>query len=415
MTGQMLDELSAAEAADLAARFGTPFYLYDSDLLSRRIARVRAAFHGLAEVYFAVKANPNLKLLRDIRGAADGLDISSAGELEQACLAGYDPSTLSFAGPAKTGEELRSAVERRVGVISVESARELNEIASHARASGIRAGIAVRVNPMRGIKAFGMKMGGRPVQFGVDEESLGEILHAVGDSLDAIDFRGVHVYAGSQCFDYAGMAECVADTLRIAREAEALGGRPCRFVNLGGGFGISHGDRDKELDVEALGAALVPELQDFTAGGERRVVFELGRYLAADAGLYVTRVISEKTSRGKSYFMLDGGLNHHLMAAGAFGTGLRANFISRNLTRPDADPLPCNLTGPSCNVTDLMALNTEVAGPQIGDLIAFGKSGAYGFSASPFLFLGHPTPAELVRQDGQVRLARSPRTILDFN
>lgn len=411
----LLAELSADEAAGLAARFGTPFYLYDADLLSRRIARVRTAFRGLAEVYFAVKANPNLELLRAIRQAADGLDISSGGELAQASLAGYDAQAISFAGPAKTLEELRAAVEKGVGVISVESPRELREIVRLAEALGVKAGIAVRINPKRSVKAFGIKMGGRPVQFGTDEEDLGEILGLVGENPNALDFRGVHVYAGSQCFEVDSMAEGIRDTLRIALEVEATAGRPCRFVNLGGGFGVSHSDPEKELDVEALGAALETELRRVTDGGRRRVVIELGRYLAADAGVYVTRVISEKTSYGKRFFMLDGGLNHHLVAAGTFGSGLRANFVQRNLSRPEAPPTKCSITGPSCNLTDLMGVNLDIAAPRLGDLIGFGKSGSYGFTASPFLFLGHPTPAELIRRGGQVRLARASRSILDFN
>ncbi len=415
MSGDLLTDLSSAEVADLADRFGTPFYLYDADVLSRRIARVRAAFHGLANVYFAVKANPNLELLRAIRDVADGLDISSAGELEQACLAGYDTDAISFAGPAKTSEELRAAVEKRVGAISVESIRELHQIVGHARTLGVKAGITVRVNPNQGVKAFGMKMGGRPIQFGVDEGEIGEIMGLVGENSDTLDFRGIHVYAGSQCFDFTGMADCVNDTLRIALEVEASTGHPCRFINLGGGFGISHGDPEKELDVEALGTALDPVLRRVTDGGRRQVACELGRYLAADAGVYVTRVISEKTSHGKSFFMVDGGLNHHLMAAGTFGTGLRTNYVLRNLTRPDAPSIKCNIAGPSCNLTDLMGVNVDVSAPELGDLIGFGKSGSYGFTASPFLFLGHPTPAELIRRNGKVTLARAPRSITDFN
>jgi diaminopimelate decarboxylase len=415
MIFDLLNDLSSAEVEELATRFGTPFYLYDVDVLYRRIARVRAAFHEFAEVYFAVKANPNVKLLRAIRDAVDGLDISSGGELSQAFLAGYDPTSISFAGPAKKMEEVRFAIERHVGIISVESRRELLEIIQLSRALGVKAGIAIRINPKQNIKAFGIKMGGRPLQFGVDEENLDEVANLVVENGDALDFRGIHIYAGSQCFDVAGMADCVVNSLRMALAFEESVGQVCGFINLGGGFGVSHSNPPKELDVEALGAELASELCRITDRGRRRVIFELGRYLAADAGIYVTRVVSAKNSRGKGYFMVDGGLNHHLMAAGTFGSGLRVNFALRNLSQPNATPVKCNIAGPSCNPTDLMGVNVNVSAPKLGDLLGFGRSGSYGFTASPLLFLSHPTPAELIRQNGHVTLARSPRSVVDFN
>jgi diaminopimelate decarboxylase len=171
------------------------------------------------------------------------------------------------------------------------------------------------------------------------------------------------------------------------------------------------------LDISALAAALVPILRAFRGSSkvERKVTFELGRFLTAKAGIYVARVISSKESRGKTFFVVDGGLHHHLAAAGTFGAALRSNFVLHNLSRPDAPKVRCNVAGPSCNPTDLLGVDVELPRPEYGDLIAVLRSGSYGFTASPLLFLGRQTPAELIRRHGRVTLGRRPRTIVDFN
>ena len=198
------DELDA-----LARTYGTPYFLYDADLIRARINHVRSACRDLVRVYFAVKANPNLQLLRAVSSIADGLDISSVGELEQALAAGYDPVRLSFAGPGKSGSELERAVEVGVGCISVESLRELEACAGIARRTGRNARVVLRINPVLLNRAFGMKMGGRPMQFGIDEEELASACSVLRSAMPHVEFRGIHVYAGSQCFEPAGIIDGV--------------------------------------------------------------------------------------------------------------------------------------------------------------------------------------------------------------
>jgi diaminopimelate decarboxylase len=407
-------DVSAFE--ELARAYGTPYFLYDADEIHRRIKTVRQALSGMVDVFYAVKAKPNLELLRAVAGTADGLDISSGGELAQALLAGFDPATLSFAGPAKTTLELTEAIQRGVGCISVESKRELLECVQIAQRLDVRANIAIRVNPVSPNRSFGIKMGGKAVQFGIDEENLDEILHTVVAHRDELDFRGIHVYAGSQCFDSAGVADGVADTFRIVREIETSTTLVCRVINLGGGFGVSHVDH-RELDLKAMAAGVVPLVRELTNGAsfQRKVVFELGRYLTANAGIYVCRVISSKHSRGKNFYAVDGGLHHHLAAAGTFGAALRSNFKLCNLTRPSAETIRCQIAGPSCNPTDLLGVDMELPHPEHGDLLGVLSAGSYGLTASPLLFLGRQTPAELVRRRGVVSLGRRPRPMTDFN
>lgn len=411
------DSFDASLFERLAAQHGTPFFLYETGAIRQRIARVRNAFQGLVKVYYAVKTNPNLELIRALAGHADGLDISSGGELEQSLLAGFDPAAISFAGPAKTAKELERSLEVGLGAISVESERELSEIMKIAESRRIPANVVLRLNPRQAVREFGMKMGGRPTQFGIDEEDVERIAGRIEKGSALINFRGIHLYVGSQCFDPAGIASHVSYTLELARRIAERTSLRVRTVNLGGGFGVSHTDADAELDVEAVGEAVTPQIREFldSGGGECEVVFELGRYLALDSGIYVTRVISRKVSRGKTFFMVDGGLNHHLAAAGVFGAGLRSNYLLRNLTNPAAPVEHCHVAGPSCNPTDLLGVNTSLARPELGHLIGVLKSGSYALTASPVLFLGRATPAEIVHRDGELVLGRRSHSILEFN
>jgi diaminopimelate decarboxylase len=191
----------------------------------------------------------------------------------------------------------------------------------------------------------------------------------------------------------------------------------CRTINVGGGFGVAHGEKARGLDIGTLAAALVPILRALhgSSRSPRKVVFELGRFLTAPAGVYVVRVIRSKVSRGKSFFITDGGLHHHLGAAGTFGMALRSNYALQNISRPGAPTVRCCVAGPSCNPTDLLGVDVDLPQPEPGDLIAVLNAGSYGFTASPVLFLGRPTPAELIRHNGKIVLGRRPRTIGDFN
>lgn len=410
-------EASAEGWEALAAEHATPFYLFDADLVARRIRAVRDALQGRADVYYAVKANPNLGLLRALLGEADGLDISSAGELAQARLAGHDPEAMSLAGPAKTGEELRAAIVAGVGCISVESVREVDACADIAASLGLRARILLRVNPALPNRAYGLKMGGRAVQFGIDEEELPQAEARVAARRGHVELRGIHAYVGSQCFEVEGIAEATRNALRIALESERRTGLAFTRVNLGGGFGVAHAEPRREIDLGRLAAALLPLLEAHRRDAPRcRPLFELGRFLAAEAGLYVTRVVGRKVSRGKVFVTCDGGLNHHLAAAGTFGAALRGNFPLRNLSRPhEAADAVVNVAGPSCNPTDLLGVEARVAEPREGDLLGVLMSGSYGLTASPLLFLGHDTPVELVRHRGAITVGRRSHPVTDFN
>ena len=383
----------------LAAQVGsTPFYAYDRALMQARVASLRAALPAGLLLHYAMKANPLPAVVQLMAGLVDGIDVASAGELQAALAAGARPAGISFAGPGKRDAELQAAV--RAGVlVNVESARELPVLAAASQALGLPARVAVRVNPDFELKGSGMKMGGGPKPFGVDAEAVPALLARIGEL--SLSFEGFHLYAGSQTL--RADALCQAQTLsyelalRLADHAPA----PVRSLNLGGGFGIPYFPGEKRLDltpVAAVLAGLVARARRELPQAE--LVLELGRYLVGEAGVYVARVIDRKVSRGQVFLVVDGGLHHHLSASGNFGQVLRRNHpvaIGNRMNGTGDGPCEvATVVGLLCTPLDLLADRMPLAVAQEGDLVVVFQSGAYGASASPQGFLGHPACAEVV-------------------
>lgn len=397
------------ELAELADRFGTPLYLYDLDLLASRAKMVRESLEGKAALLYAVKANPNPRLLRAALAWADGLDISSGGELALCEAAGWDARRMSFAGPGKTESELSTAIKAGCGSISVESRGELSRILAAAEGSGLRPHLSLRVNPRELCTSFALKMGGRPTQFGVDEEEAPEVLRLLGRAVSEgrAEYAGIHVYAGTQCLDAGALVENARNSLRIAAELEAASGLAAPRVNLGGGFGIAYYEGQEELDLSAAGSGIAAELEAFRASRPgTSFCLELGRYLAGPAGWYLSRVLAVKKTRGKTFAVLDGGMHQHLAASGNLGQTIKRNYPIRNLSNEGGPPLAVELAGCLCTPIDLLGFGVSLPEPRPGDLICIGQSGAYGYSASPLFFLGHEAPREVVLEGGEASIAR---------
>jgi diaminopimelate decarboxylase len=397
--------LDAAEAERLAREYGTPYYLYDLDLLHARAHRVAAAFSGYpTEILYAVKANPNVEVLRSLFGHVAGLDISSGGEQRRAEDAGWSAHAMSFAGPGKTDAELEPAIARGAS-IGVESAGELERVAAIARALGARARVRLRVNPSARAQAYRVPMIGGPSPFGIDEEELPRAAELLRAHAAAIDYEGLHVHPGGQCTSVGGFAAAVKITLDVARRLHAEHGLAPRVIDLGGGFGVVDGDEARELDVEAAGRRAADALRRYSDDTHThpRAILELGRWLVAPAGIYVARVVSEKVSRGQYFTILDGGMNHNLAATNHLYGPTAPRPVFENLSRPGAPRTKRTLVGPLCTPLDVLHPDAELATPVVGDLVALRTAGAYGYTFSPILFLGHPPPRELVRGPRELR------------
>lgn len=378
----------------LAERIGqTPFYAYDRQLIAARVAELRAALPGEIKLHYAMKANPMPALVGFMAALVDGIDVASGGELKVALDAGTSPHEISFAGPGKREGELRQAVAAGI-LINIESFREVELLTRISRELALPARVAVRVNPDFELKGSGMKMGGGPKQFGVDAEQVPELLALIGRQ--GLAFEGFHLFAGSQNLKAESICEAQQKSYQLALQLAAHAPSPVRFLNLGGGFGIPYFPGEQHLDLAPIGNNLQQLAErartDFPGAS---LVIELGRYLVGEAGIYVARVVDRKVSRGQTYLVIDGGLNHHLSASGNFGQVIRKNYpvaIGNKLGHAADESV--SVVGPLCTPLDILADRMRLPTAEAGDLFVIFQSGAYGASASPQAFLGHPPVVE---------------------
>ena len=380
----------------LVAQVGqTPFYAYDRKLLQARVAELRTALPSSIKLHYAMKANPMPAVVSWMAGLVDGIDVASAGELKTALDAGVPPQDISFAGPGKRRNELRQSVAAGV-LINLESFREVDELASISRELALPARIAVRVNPDFELKGSGMKMGGGPKQFGVDAEEVPQLLAQIEEA--GLQFEGFHLFAGSQNLKAESICEAQQQSYELALRLAKYAPSAVKFLNLGGGFGIPYFPGERPLDLKIIGENL-QRIVDRAANEmpEAELVIELGRYLVGEAGIYVTQIIDRKISRGQTYLIVDGGLNHHLSATGNFGQVIRKNYpvtIGNRMAIQEKET--ASVVGPLCTPLDLLADRMDLPACQPGDLVVIFQSGAYGASASPHNFLGHPAPIEVL-------------------
>ena len=380
----------------LAARVGqTPFYAYDRKLLRARVEELRAALPASIKLHYAMKANPMPAVVGWMAGLVDGIDVASAGELKVALDAGADPKEISFAGPGKRRGELVQAVAAGV-LINLESFREVAELANITQELKLPARVAVRVNPDFELKGSGMKMGGGPKQFGVDAEVVPELFAKIGQA--SLQFEGFHLFAGSQNLRAESICEAQQKSYELALRLAASAPSPLRFLNLGGGFGIPYFPGEQRLDLTMIGENLAQiAARAALEMPEAELVIELGRYLVGEAGIYISQIVDRKVSRGLTYLVVDGGLNHHLSASGNFGQVIRKNYpvtIGNRMGKQETEI--ASVVGPLCTPLDLLADRMELPVSQPGDLVVIFQSGAYGASASPHGFLGHPAPVEIL-------------------
>ena len=380
----------------LAERVGkTPFYAYDRGLMRARVAALRAILPRSVKLHYAMKANPMPAVVGFMVGLVDGIDVASAGELKVALDAGARVGDISFAGPGKRSDELRQAVAAGV-LVNIESFREVPELARWSQEFGLPARVAVRVNPDFELKGSGMKMGGGPKQFGVDTEQVPALLRDIGNA--GLVFEGFHLFAGSQNLKAESICEAQQKSFELALHLAVHAPEPVKFMNLGGGFGIPYFPGEQALNLTPIGdnLALLAERATLEMPGAELVI-ELGRYLVGEAGVYVTKIVDRKISRGQVFLITDGGLNHHLSASGNFGQVLRKNYpvaIGNKMVSPAMENV--SVVGPLCTPLDLLAERMNLPKADVGDLFVLYQSGAYGASASPQQFLGHGAVAEVL-------------------
>jgi len=380
----------------IAEAGATPLFVYDSALLSRRVTDLRMAMPERLSIHYAIKANPYGPLLTHMAGLVDGFDIASGGELAMAREAGMPAGRISFAGPGKDDGELEAAIATGV-TLNLESEGEMRRALAIAERLGRAPRLAIRVNPDFDLKGSGMKMGGGAKPFGIDAARVPPLVREIVGS--GADWRGFHIFAGSQALSAEAVIETQAQTLALAARLAEDAGEALPHCNLGGGFGIPYFPGDTPLDIAAVGQALAEAFGSLPAVLQNTdFAIELGRWLVGEAGVYLTRVIDVKESHGETFLVTDGGLHHQLAASGNFGTVVRRNYPVALAGRMDGEPWDeaQSVVGRLCTPIDRLAEKVALPRAEAGDVIAVFCAGAYGASASPAAFLGHGPAQEML-------------------
>ena len=380
----------------LAERVGrTPFYAYERDHIRSRVELLRRVLPEGVLLHYAMKANPMPAVVQLMAGLVDGFDIASAGEMKTALDAGMRPSCIGFAGPGKSSAELRAAVAAGV-LLHLESEEEMQRVAAVGELLGITPRVAVRVNPDFELKHAGMKMAGGARQFGVDAARVPAMLRRLGRL--GLDFHGFHLFCGAQNLSAAAICEAQRLSVALALELAEFAPSPLRALNIGGGLGVPYFPGERALDLAAVADGLDATMRALRRERpDTRLILEMGRYLVAEAGIYVCRVIERKHSHGQLFLITDGGMHQHLAASGNFGQVIRKNYpvaIGNRVHGGARETV--SVVGPLCTPLDLLADRVELARADVGDLVVVFQSGAYGLTASPTAFLGHPAPLEVL-------------------
>lgn len=385
--------IGGRRADALVAEAGTPLFAYDLSRIAAKADLFRAHFSDV-DLHFAVKANPYADVLHHMLRLVDGFDLASGGELETAVAAGADPQTMSIAGPGKRDAELEAAIRHRV-TINLESEGEAARALAIAQQLGVTPRLAVRVNPDFEIKGSGMRMGGGAKPFGVDAERVPALARTLLDA--GADWQGFHIFAGSQALSSDALIEAQEATLALAELLSEAVGADLPKLNLGGGFGIPYVHGDQPLDIAPIGAALRARI---AARGPRLAnttfAIELGRWLVGECGVYLSRIVDRKVSKGKTFLVTDGGMQHQLAASGNFGQVIRRNYPIAIATRFDAQPQEeVSIVGCLCTPLDILADDVMMPHAEVGDIVAVFLAGAYGLTASPQAFLSQASASEV--------------------
>jgi diaminopimelate decarboxylase len=407
-------------ADDLATSFGTPFYVYDLDVMTRQAEALRAVLPPVVEIAYAVKANPALAVVAHLGGLGLGADVASGGELELAGRAGIAPERIVMTGPGKRDEELEAAVRLGIRAITVESPGELSRLEVIARRRGRVQPVMLRVAVSENARLERVRLVGDDGagKFGMDPADLVEAGRLAATSPN-LELLGLHAFGASNVLDAGDLLDHVAATVRTARRLALSLGTPIRLIDAGGGLGIPYEPHEESLDLRRLGAGLT----ELTAGwsddpllAEARLLLEPGRFLVGSAGAYVARVVDRKTVAGSPVVILDGGVHHALRPAlvgqehRIRGVGVRAEAAS------NGRPAAVTVAGPLCSGLDVFSHAAVMRPPEVGELVAVLDVGAYGFTESMPMFLSHPVPAEIAIRDGRPALIRprqAPREWLD--
>jgi diaminopimelate decarboxylase len=390
--------MGSVDVSQIANSFGTPLYVYDAEAI-RRHYHALSKFLGRFTIAYSIKANPSVGICKLLRELGCWAEVASGGEMLIARTAGFAPSHTMFAGPAKENSELREACEKKIGIVKVESLRELELLAGWTSRGTPSPSICIRVNTRERVSSAREIMAGGPSRFGLDEEKLPDVLQQFGPRLNII---GLHVYSGSQLLSASEVILNFARTYDLFMASRQIIGEEFSTFVFGGGFGVPTSVCEPPLDLEAVAEGINRIIDDSKIGDRVHFILELGRFLVAAAGVFVTRIVDVKESRGVNFVLTDGGINNYLRPALKKLT--HSIYLIDRLNEPKA--FSANIGGPLCTPLDEYGTASELPKPEVGNLVGVFNAGAYGYAMSMHEFLGHRSPAEVLIDDGKVKELR---------
>jgi diaminopimelate decarboxylase len=398
---------------EILNEYKSPMYLYDAGIIQRQYARLKECLPEQFEIFYSIKANPLLGICQLMKSLGSKVEVASDGELHTALAAGFAAHDIIFTSPGKTVDELSLAIEEEIYSINVESFEEQDIIQKIACEKSKRVNVSIRINPDYDALGAGIKMSGGATQFGID---YGQVIDGINARLHSphTNIIGIHVYMGTQMLNAENIVSVMDKTFEMALEVQLKTGIDLKFLDLGGGFGVPYFTNDQELDLEALKAGISKVWNRY---GEKfrnaRIAVESGRFLTAESGLFLTKVLYCKNTKDRTFIVCDGGSNFHANSA-FLGRYIRNNFPMSILGKENEPVFETTVVGPLCTPADVIGQRVMLPKAEPGDILVVKKSGAYGLTNSPVLFLSHPQPVEVLVLDNAVHVLRERGRKEDF-
>lgn len=402
MNSNKLDTLK-----QVASIHGTPCFVYFYDDVRKRISEINDSFGKRFQISYAVKANPNPFIIQKLAMHIKYLDVSSAGELSNCLKAGWTGNNISFTGPGKTDDELLFALRNKTGEVVLESICEAERLNMFALSLGIQQRVLIRISPSQVPRGFGGHMAGRPCAFGIDEEELEIAIQNIG-KMKGLTLSGFHIYSGTQCLNPESIVANWKIYIEIFQRATAISRIEPNKLIFGSGLGIPYYENDKAICLKEIADEtnlMLDRLRRKKSFLRTLFLLETGRFLLGEAGIYITKVVRKKISRGAKICICDGGMNHNLAACGLLGMVMPRNYKIIKIDDQRGEHEEFQIAGPLCTSLDTLGRNVKLPGLNVGNLIGILGTGAYGLTSSPYKFISHKLPKEfLVDVDGNNKI-----------
>jgi diaminopimelate decarboxylase len=385
---------------EIVKRYKAPFYLYSGELIENKYFEVKKSFPDF-DIFYSFKANPNPKICKLLYDLGAGAEVSSLNELKLALKIGFDRRNIIFVGPGKSEEEIAASIEKQIHAIVAESSYELMMIEKIARSKNKHVNVMLRLNTIETPPDSKEIMVGKASKFGFDEEVVESEIEV--SKYKNVRIIGIHVYPASQILDTRFIQKHIKKVAEVSSKLSHNLDFDLQTIDFGGGFGIPYESFQKSLDLSEISKFAKHVLnKSGLCKNECRFIFELGRFIVAEAGIYVAKIIRIKYSRGKNFIILDGGLNHLLRPV-----FMNAKHTIKILNKIDLESREqFDVCGRCCTPLDVFGENVALPSPKIGDIVGIFDVGAYGYSMSPLNFMSLPTPEEILVYKGKFSAGR---------